>query len=893
LALNSGSRLGPYEIVEPIGAGGMGEVYRALDTRLERTVAVKVLPAHLSDSAEARQRFEREARAISRLSHPHICALYDVGREGEIEYLVMEYLEGETLSARLAKESLPLEQTLRLAGEIARALDAAHRQGIVHRDLKPQNVMLTRSGVKLLDFGLARKMAPAVKETDVTALAPVAEPITREGTIVGTFQYMAPEQLEGQDADARTDIFAFGAVLYEMATGERAFKGSSQVSLITAIRRDEPAPISQVQPMTPPALERLVRTCLAKNPDERWQSAHDLASELEWIRESSTSGARSRSGEPALPPRRAGRAAVPWTIALLAVAAAIAMAIFARRPAPSPTPLRASLLAPEGAAFDLLGGPAALSPDGSKIAFAGRNAQGRTSLYMRPLDSEVARVFQETESVSFPFWSADGRYIGYSTGNTVAFVPAGGGVPEKIVDLIRASKATWSPSGEILASRGNRTPIVRFSLADRKPRPVIPLAADEIAQASPQFLPDGKHFIYLSRRLDQASRTVSNEIRVGSLGSAESISLGRAESSAVYADPGYLLFLRGSELVARPFDASKMSFSGEPFAIARSVASTEDKTMPLFSASNTGTVAWAQGDSVGLSQLAVYDLAGKQESTLGPVGDVWTPRLSHDGRRAAVEVMDRVSTSRDIWIYDFARPSLPVRMTFDPGDMATPVWSPDDARVAYLYRRIPGPEGKPPEWSIRIQSARGEGREDVVYTDTRTSYLTDWSPDGSFLAFNRPDPKMHNDEGIFSIPDRRMRIAIQTPAEDRDGTFSPDGRWIAYMSSESGRFEIYVQAFPGPGGKWQISTGGGNQPRWRRDGKALFYVTLDGQLMTVPVRTSPAFEADEPRALFAPRMRRTLIAQYDVFPEGNRLLVNWLPAPDASKSIEILQNWKR
>jgi eukaryotic-like serine/threonine-protein kinase len=886
--LASGARLGPYEILSAVGAGGMGEVYRARDTRLDRTVAVKVLPAHLSDSAEAHQRFEREARAISRLSHPHICALYDVGHEGEVEYLVMEYLEGETLAARLAKGPLPLDQTLRFAGEIARALDTAHREGIVHRDLKPQNVMLTRSGVKLLDFGLAKTFAPAAGSIDVTSLPTAAgAPVTREGTIVGTFQYMAPEQLEGRDADARTDIFAFGAVAYEMATGQKAFYGTSQVSLITAILRDEPKPISQVQPMTPPSLDRLVRTCLAKSPDERWQSAHDLASELAWI------GQETGRGESAAPVRRARRgSAIPWAAAALLALAAAALAVRAFRPSPRAPEVRSEIVAPEGARFDLLSGAPAMSPDGTRLVFAARTADGRTFLFLRALDSDAAQLLAGTEGAGFPFWSPDGKAICYSTGNAVFAMPAAGGVAEKLADVIRARAGSWSRSGVILLSRGATQTLVSYSPAGRTLKAETTLAAGESGQYDPQFLPDGRHYIYLSRRVDPTSRRIESEIYAGSVGSAQRKLLFASESSAVFAPPGHVLYRQGNDLVARPFDADRLTVSGEPRVIAHAIAWQDQTLTPLVSASTTGNLAWMSGGLLGLSQLSVTDLEGKRLQALGEAADVWTPRLSHNGRRVAVEIQDRANANRDIWIFDVTRPAPPVRLTFDPGDEATPVWSPDDSRIAYLAWRA-GAGATPGAFFVVSKSATGEGGETSLLKATTSRYLTDWSPDGNFLAINWGERRTRNDVWTLSTRDLSTRLVVGGPSEDRDGVFSPDGRWLAYMSGESGRFEVYVRPFPAAGGPWQISNAGGEMPKWSRDGKALFFLTLDGKLMRAAVRTGSGFEVDSPQYLFSPRLRRTLIAQYDLFPDGKRILVNALAAADTAEAVHLVQNWDR
>jgi hypothetical protein len=463
VTLAAGSKLGPYEILGQIGAGGMGEVYRAKDARLERTVAVKVLPPHLSASPESRQRFEREAKTISQLSHPHICAIYDVGQEGETEYLVMELLEGETLSDRLAKGPLPFEQTLRYGTEIADALDKAHRQGIVHRDLKPGNVMLTKSGVKLLDFGLAKAMAPAVQQSSLTSLPTMmgtANNLTQEGTILGTFQYMAPEQLEGKEADARTDIFAFGCVLYEMATGRKAFSGATQASLISAILRDDPQPISQVQPMSPPSLDHVVKACLAKDPEERRQSAHDIASELKWIGEGS-----GVSGAPAtlVGPHRPGHGRMAWGIAALAVIGALAWTFFlVRRPSATMPGLRVAVLAPDGTTSY---GAFALSPDGRQVAFIATGADGRDTLYVRSLDSLEARSLPGTEDAAYPFWSPDSASLGFFAKRRLKRIDVGGGPPRDLADVTDPRGGTWGRDGVIVFAPSGGSGLVRIAAA--------------------------------------------------------------------------------------------------------------------------------------------------------------------------------------------------------------------------------------------------------------------------------------------------------------------------------------------------------------------------------------------------------------------------------------------
>ncbi|HEY3123617.1 MAG TPA: protein kinase, partial [Thermoanaerobaculia bacterium] len=534
MSLSPGARLGPYEILSPLGAGGMGEVYRARDTRLERTVALKVLPSHLSSSPESRQRFEREAKTISQLSHPHICALYDVGREGETEYLVMELLEGETLSDRLGKGSLPLEQTLRFGIEIADALDKAHRQGIVHRDLKPANVMLTKSGVKLLDFGLAKAMAPAAPAGSLTAL-PTQQGLTQEGTILGTFQHMAPEQLEGKEADARTDIFAFGTVLYEMATGRKAFSGASQASLISAIMQNDPQPISTIHPMTPPALDRVVRICLAKDPEDRWQSAHDVAGELKWIAEG------SQAGVPApVVVRRKNRERLAWgmtAVTLLVAVAAVAAAIrYAHQAVVLSRPMRSSIVLPEKTALRAV----ALSPDGTRLVFVAREASGENRLWVRPLDSLSAQPLPGTENPSFPFWSPDSRFIGFFADGKLKRIDASGGPPQVLCDAPVGRGGSWNQDGVILFALVS-SPLFRVSAAGGPATPATRLdpARGEDGHRWPFFLPDGRHFLYTVTNFGSRGETEKMGIYAGSLDSKDETLLLRANSSVAYASPGY------------------------------------------------------------------------------------------------------------------------------------------------------------------------------------------------------------------------------------------------------------------------------------------------------------------------------------------------------------------
>src|SRR5262245_33314685 len=598
MTLSAGSRLGPYEIISPLGAGGMGEVYRARDTRLDRTVAIKVLPEHLSASLESRQRFEREAKTISQLSHPHICALYDFGRDGEIEYLVMEYLEGQTLADRLAKGPFSQDQTLRCGMEIADALDKAHRQGIVHRDLKPGNAMLTRSGVKLLDFGLAKAMEPGTT-AGLTAL-PTRAVLTQEGTILGTTQYMSPEQLEGKTADARTDIFALGATLYEMATGKKAFTGSTQASLISAILRDDPPPISQVQPLSPPALDRVVRTCLAKDPEDRWQSAADIKRELQWIAEGSAAGVAAQASVST--PRSRERLA--WTAFALATAAALIMGfLFLRREPERDLVFQSSILAPEQAQFAFQGSPPAVSPDGRRIAFAAGPPNALRRLWVRSFEASVAQPLPGTEGGSCPFWSPDSRFLGFFADGKLKKMDVIGGTPQILADAPGGHGGTWSREGVILFSTYG--PLHRVPESGGAAAPVTRLdeGVGGLGHYWPVFLPDGRHFLY-QRYLGPTGNHQDSPfgLYLGSLDSKDEKELGRLRANAAYtpasdgSSVGHLLYLQGRALVARPFDSRRLEFTGEADPIAAQVKAFGASSTAVFSVSANGVLVYQSGN---------------------------------------------------------------------------------------------------------------------------------------------------------------------------------------------------------------------------------------------------------------------------------------------------------
>ena len=888
MSIAAGARLGPYEILAPLGAGGMGEVYRARDTRLERTVAVKVLPPHLSSSAESRQRFEREAKTISQLSHPHICALYDVGNQDGVEFLVMEYLEGETLSDRLLKGPLAFEQVLRFGVEIADALDKAHRQGIVHRDLKPGNVMVTKSGVKLLDFGLAKAIAPAARSSgsSLTALPTQAgSNLTQEGTILGTFQYMAPEQLEGREADARTDIFAFGAVLYEMATGRKAFSGRSQASLISSIMSSEPAAISTLSPIAPPAFDRVVRTCLAKDPDDRWQTAHDIAVQLKWVAEGSQGGIVAR---PAAPRRER----LAWGAFAGAVLAALFLGVLLARQRREPSPLfQSSILPPENTRFEFRGSPMVVSPDGRQVAFVAQRSEGARQLWLRAFDAVEARPLAGTEGAIKPFWSPDSRFLGFFAGGKLKRIALSGGSPQTLCDAPSGRGGTWNRNDVILfvPSLGDAVHRVAASGGAASPVTQVDDSRGEFGHTWPFFLPDGRHFLYVSYGARAARPEDASSVFLASLDSNERRLLFHARSNVAYAplspgaSQGHLLFWQSGALHARPFDAKRLRFMGEAFPVAEQVRFFGAGGTAMFSVSETGVLAYQSSPHGELSQLSWFDRSGRQLESVGPPADYYHPRLSDDGRRVAVAVIDPQTAFSDIWIHDLGR-RVSTRLTFGPGVNIFPIWSPDDERVVFSSNRK-GP------LDLYQRAASGTGQDEMLLSSATTSrFPTDWSGETGLIAFFTALPTA--DIWTLSVAERKATPFLSTPFNEGSAQFSPDGRWMAYASAESGTVEIFVQTFPASGGKWQISTAGGSYPRWRRDGKELYYVAPDNALMAVEVATGSGFAAGTPKALFRTRIKSLDIGfPYDVSPDGQRFLVNTLPEGEQRDAISVVQNW--
>jgi Tol biopolymer transport system component len=887
MPLTSGTKLGPYEIVAPLGVGGMGEVYHARDVRLERDVAIKVLKASLAADSSLKQRLEREAKAISRLSHPHICALYDIGHQDGVDFLVIEYLEGETLEQRLLRGPLPIEQALRYAAEIAGALATAHKLGITHRDLKPSNVMLTKNGAKLLDFGLVKQADSSPLADALTEMTLDQPKLTGEGTLIGTFQYMAPEQLEGKEADARTDIFAFGELLYEMLTGKPAFSAKSRASLIAAILTTEPPPIRQFQPLSPPALEHVITKCLAKDPDERWQSASDVASELKWISgEASTSGVES-GAIGAVQRRTRHTWAGAWTLAALTlVALAVLGLIYVRGSTKKARIVRTQITAENGT-FPILSGDyaglPAVSPDGSKIAFVAAREQGVAYLWLRPLNSLHAQALAGTEGATMPFWSPDSRSLGYFAGGKLKTVSTDGGTPTELCAAPQGKGGTWNAEGTILFAPDFETTLARVPASGGNPTPVTVMdKSKHDSHRWPVFLPDGKHFLYLAVVHTRVADS-GDGIYFASLDGKENHFVMPTHTNVAYAD-GRLLFVRENTLMAQSFDAGKGALEGQPEPIAEDVLVDPDIWGAQFDASRE-ILAYVAG-GVPSWQVAWFDRTGKQAGTMGAkvnVHNFTSLRLSPDGTRLAIDAGERASS---VWVYDFKR-GVNTRLTFDSSNAASPVWSPDGRWIAYWDRGS--------KQGIFRKPASGTGQEEVLLEVTGAAQPLDWSPDGQSLVIGIGDLSAKGQLWLLPLTGDRKPVPL-TPETYvvNSARFSPDGRWMAYSSNESGRLELYVVPIGNGTGKLQISSGGGTSPAWRRDGKELFYWTADNTLVSVPITLKQGqVEAGAEHQLFRPLSALgtvTTNSNFDVTADGQRFLLITSPELTA-RPINLVTDW--
>lgn len=891
MTIAAGTRLGPYEIIAPVGAGGMGEVYRARDTRLGRDVAVKVLPSSYSDNRERLQRFEQEACAASALNHPNILSIYDIGAHNSSPYVVSELLEGQTLRERLNGSALPSRKAIDYARQIAHGLAAAHEKGILHRDLKPENLFLTKDErVKILDFGLAKLTGNA--DPQAQAEIPTRRIDTNPGVVMGTVGYTSPEQLQGRVLDHRSDIFSFGAIFYEMLSGRRAFHGESAAETMSAILKEDPADLSETNKNIAPAIERVVHHCLEKNREARFHSASDLAFALEAL--SGTTSISDQTATAIAPtwkqPRRRERLLWIAATALLGIALLTAIpfviAFFRRTPTTEQHATRFLIFPPEKSA--LIGGGQHISPDGQHMIYVAINNDGKRLLWTRPLDSLTARPLPGTEDAANPFWSPDGRFIGFfAAGSKLKKIEFTGGPTQTLADVQGSLGGTWNRDGVIVFAKSLGDRLYRVSASGGTPTPVTTLdeSSKETAHLWPYFLPDGRHFLYLARSVQKEN----TGIYVGALDSKEQKLLVNADSNPVYAPPGFLLFVRERTLMAQPFDADRLQLTGEPFSVVEQVGYNAANGRAYFSVSQTGVLVFLSSDVPG-TQLAWFDRGGKQLATVGTTAVDNGLRLSPDGKRLAVSRLDSQAASADIWLIDLARNNAS-RFTFDPANETNPVWSPDGSRIVFASNR----DGNPKMFQ---RLSNGTGNDELLLKTTEPTGPHDWSPDGRFILFGVLSPKTNVDLWVLPLfGDQKPMPFIQTEFTENQGRFSPDGRWVAYTSNESGPYQVYVQSFPTSGGKWQVSTGGGAQPQWRHDGKELFYLAPDRKIMAVEVNgAGPTFIPSIPKPLFEARFSTLFpgppgASYYAVTDNGQRFLVNTLAADSALTPFTIVLNW--
>ena len=838
MSLSAGGKLGPYEIVAPIGAGGMGEVYKARDTRLDRMVAVKVSNEQFSE------RFEREARAVAALNHSNICTLHDVGPN----YLVMEYIEGTPL-----KGPLPVDQALKYAAQICDALDAAHKKGITHRDLKPANILVTKAGIKLLDFGLA-KMGPAIQAGEGT----MTMALTGKGEILGTFQYMSPEQVTGQDAGPRSDIFSFGLVLYEMLTGKRAFDGASPASVIAAII-ERPAP--SIADVAPPALDRVLQKCLAKDPDNRWQSARDLKDELEWIASSSNEAIASSTRSPS----RFGR--LPWIAAALLAVVAVGLGIVAyraTRPAELKPLIRFDVDLGTGVSLNSsVGADTIISPDGTRLVYVSQRR-----LFTRRMDQPKAVELAGTQEASAPFFSPDGQWLAFFTQGKIKKISVEGGAAITVCDAPLARGGSWGQDGTIIAALSNNGSLSRIPSAGGAPALVTQLAQGEATQRWPQILPGGKAVLFTSHT--SAAGFDGANIEVITLADHRRKTLQRGGTFGRYLPAsqgtGHLVYINKGTLFAVPFDPEKLEVRGTPSPVLEQVAYSTTFGFAQFDFSRNGTLVYRSGgpSQADLVTVQWLDAAGQTEPLLAKPGVYERPRLSPDGQRLAF------SDGSDIWVYEAQRDIL-TRLTFGGANELVPVWSPDGRYIVF--------SGVGSIWWVRSD---GGGKPQLLIQGKNPLYPFSFAPDGKRLAYNEVNPTTAYDILTAAIESDgaglragKPEIFLQTSADERQGTFSSDGRWLAYTSNESGKYEVYVRAFPDKGGKWQISNEGGVYPVWSRNGQELFFRADDNRIMVAPYATkADSFVPGKPRVWSDKRLADygTIgISNYDVAPDGKRI----------------------
>jgi serine/threonine protein kinase len=914
LALTPGTRLGVCDIIAQIGVGGMGEVYQATDTNLKRQVAIKVLPASVAGDADRLARFQREAEVLAALNHPNIGAIYGLEKTADFTALVMELVEGEDLSQRIARGAIPIEEALPIATQIAEALEAAHEQGIIHRDLKPANIKVRSDGtVKILDFGLAKAMEPAAGSSPNLSMSPtITTPaMTQAGMILGTAAYMSPEQARGKTVDRRADIWAFGAVLYEMLTGQRAFDGEDMTEVLGAVVRLEPN-FDALSPDVPARVRRVLTLCLRKDVRQRAQAMGDVRLALEGAFETAVfpaaiDAAAAVRNTPPVSLRVWQAAATLFALTTIAGAAVWWSASRATTPAVT----RFFVYPPEKTTFVTFNRPGtsvAISPDGSKLAFTARDASGKILLWMRPVDSLTAQPLPGTDEAAYPFWSPDSRFIGYFAQQKLVKIAASGGPPQTLcstgVDGNRGG--TWSQDGTIVFSTGPGKSLSRVSSAGGQPSEFMRLATGQTQYGFPWFLPDGRHLLFYAYAISDfpsisSSRSSGEDVAgvyVGSLDAADSKRLAAADSAAVYdSQSGHLLFVRQGTLLAQPFDPKTLALAGASFPIAERVEAGVIRGMAAFSVSTKGVLAYGvgAGTAAGL-QMAWFDRQGKQVEAVGPPGNYRGIDLAPDGTHVGAHRHD--GNGGDIWVTDLSR-STTSRFTFDASqENQSPIWSPDGTRIVYGSIR----NGKS---GLYQKLANNAGTEERLVESNVTMLPVSWSPDGKSIVYldTDTDPKTGADLWLLPLSgDRKPSPLLHTAFNESHGQISPDGKWLAYESNETNRFEVYVQPFPSGAGKWQVSTNGGHFPRWRRDGRELFYMAQSsgGKIMAVDIKPmGSTFEAGTPRELFdSPYInlahRGGRYHTFAVSPDGQRFLIPHPPSSDTAgltMPIAVVENW--
>jgi len=868
MALSPGTKYGPYEIEALLGAGGMGEVYRARDTRLDRTVAIKILPSHLSSDPAVLQRFEREARAISSLQHPHVCVLHDIGRDNGTDYLVMEYLEGETLANRLTRGPLKVAEALKIASQIAEALATAHRHGIVHRDLKPGNIMLTRSGAKLTDFGLAKLAAvgnAGNSHPDDALNRTVSGSVTVEGSIVGTFQYMAPEVLDGEESDARSDMFSFGCVLYEMISGRFAFHGKSRGSLVAAILEHEPEPLKVLCPTIPTSLEQLVLVCLAKDPDQRWQSARDLQTELQWIMQRATES---------LPPESRRRGLLPWILAATLAVLALVLFFQLRRPAATPESFRSWLIPPPGYSFVPFN--FALSPDGKRLAFVAIKPDGKSRLWVRSTSTSAAQEISNSENAEIPFWAPDNRRLGFASHRKLQIVDLDSAEVRALAEVNPVLVGgTWNRDDVIVYAAGAYSTLSKIAAGGGTPTSATLRPGEGSSQAHrwPFFLPDGKHFLYVAN-WSSPDDARGDGLYAASLEGGEPKLISNEITGNVEYANGRLLYFRDRSIVAQPFDAERLTITGPPSVLTEQGVERQVAHFKAgFSSSATGVLVF-QSVADSPIRMTWFSASGQQEGELPETGNR-DPRLSPDGRFLAVTADEMGNGRTNIRVYDLAR-GLGTTPT-SGGEDEFPAWSPDGRTIYYASRqgqvfsvsRVPADGSKPPE----------------AWLSGSRMIPNSFTPDGRYLALMNLSVGGAAHIDIISTADRKL---IQR-FPGAEAQFSTDGHWIAYTFRGG---EVFVQSFPGPGSRVQVSNAGGGQPRWSRDSSRLYYITPEKMMMMVRFDPTGKHPPAAPEAVMRTRIvaSRFSFIQYDVTADGKRFIINSLP-PGGGGPLSLLTNW--